>query len=153
LILSTHNVTLTKTIEDRVVKKLEQLDHFDKRGSGCAVTLEHDHKRVRRNNSLAPCGSPCAAPTFLLKARETDLYAAIDVVAKKIEQTTPQASQQNQGAQTQGRHQAQKRQARRRSLMILRARNVSADHRAAHSKNGAVVISGNQIRAPVRGVI
>ena len=39
LILSTHNVTLTQTLEDRVVKKLEQLDHLDGRAVDARVTL------------------------------------------------------------------------------------------------------------------
>jgi ribosome-associated translation inhibitor RaiA len=64
LILSTHNVTLTKTLEDRVIRKLEQLDHLDGRAVDARVTLEHDHRRMP----------------------ERQFNAAIDVVAKKIEQ-------------------------------------------------------------------
>ena len=86
LILSTHNVTLTKTLEDRVVKKLEQLDHFDKRAVDARVTLEHDHKRVSERQFSCSLRLAMRGPDLFAEARETDLYAAIDVVAKKIEQ-------------------------------------------------------------------
>jgi hypothetical protein len=56
LILSTHNVTLTKSLEDRIRDRLEKLDHFDKRAVDARVTLEHDHTRVPKNSSAAPCG-------------------------------------------------------------------------------------------------
>ncbi|MGH7951842.1 MAG: ribosome hibernation-promoting factor, HPF/YfiA family [Limisphaerales bacterium] len=86
LILSTHNVTLTKTLEDRVVKKLEQLDHFDKRAVDARVTLEHDHKRVPEKQFSCSMQLAMRGPDLFAEARESDLYAAIDVVAKKIEQ-------------------------------------------------------------------
>jgi putative sigma-54 modulation protein len=86
LILSTHNVTLTKTLEDRVVKKLEQLDHFDKRAVDARVTLEHDHKRVPERQFSCSMRLAVRGPDLFAEARETDLYAAIDVVAKKLEQ-------------------------------------------------------------------
>jgi putative sigma-54 modulation protein len=86
LILSTHNVTLTKTLEDRVVKKLEQLDHFDKRAVDARVTLEHDHKRVPEKQFNCSIRLAMRGPDLFAEARETDLYAAIDVVAKKLEQ-------------------------------------------------------------------
>jgi putative sigma-54 modulation protein len=86
LILSTHNVTLTKTLEDRVVKKLEQLDHLDKRAVDARVTLEHDHKRVPEKQFSCSLRLAMRGPDLFAEARETDLYAAIDVVAKKIEQ-------------------------------------------------------------------
>jgi putative sigma-54 modulation protein len=86
LILSTHNVTLTKTLEDRVVKKLEQLDHFDKRAIDARVTLEHDHRRMPEGQFVCSMQVAMRGPHLFAEARESDLYAAIDVVAKKIEQ-------------------------------------------------------------------
>jgi putative sigma-54 modulation protein len=86
LILSTHNVTLTKTLEERVIKKLEQLDHFDKRAVDARVTLEHDHKRVPEKQFSCSMKLAMRGPDLFAEARETDLYAAIDVVAKKLEQ-------------------------------------------------------------------
>ena len=46
LVLSTHNLTLTKAIEDHLISRLEKLDHFDRRAVDARVTLELDHKRA-----------------------------------------------------------------------------------------------------------
>ena len=46
LILSTHNVTLTKAIEDHVLDRLEKLAHLDRFAIDARVTLEHDHTKV-----------------------------------------------------------------------------------------------------------
>ncbi|MGO8767011.1 MAG: ribosome hibernation-promoting factor, HPF/YfiA family [Limisphaerales bacterium] len=86
LILSTHNVTLTKTLEDRVVKKLEQLDHLDGRAIDARVTLEQDHKRAPEKQFSCSIQLAMRGPNLFAEARESDLYAAIDVVGKKIEQ-------------------------------------------------------------------
>jgi putative sigma-54 modulation protein len=86
LILSTHNVTLTKTMEDRVVKRLEQLDHLDGRAIDARVTLEHDHRRTPEKQFSCSMKVAMRGPDLFAEARETDLYAAIDVVTKKIEQ-------------------------------------------------------------------
>jgi len=86
LILSTHNVTLTKTLEDRVVRKLEQLDHLDGRAIDARVTLEHDHRRMPERQFNCSMQIAMRGPDLFAEARESDLYAAIDVVAKKIEQ-------------------------------------------------------------------
>ena len=86
LILSTHNVTLTKTLEDRVVRKLEQLDHLDGRAIDARVTLEHDHRRTPERQFNCSMQIAMRGPDLFAEARESDLYAAIDVVAKKIEQ-------------------------------------------------------------------
>lgn len=86
LILSTHNVTLTKTLEDRVVKRLEQLDHLDARAIDARVTLEHDHRRMPENQFCCSMKVAMRGPDLFAEARESDLYAAIDVVTKKIEQ-------------------------------------------------------------------
>jgi putative sigma-54 modulation protein len=86
LILSTHNVTLTKTLEDRVVKKLEQLEHLDNRAVDARVTLEHDHKRTPEKQFSCSIRLAVRGPDLFAEDSESDLYAAIDVVAKKIEQ-------------------------------------------------------------------
>ena len=42
-ILSTHNVTLTKAIEDHVLSRIEKLEHLDRYCTSARVTLEHNH--------------------------------------------------------------------------------------------------------------
>ena len=86
LILSTHNVTLTKTLEEHVLRKLEKLDHFDKRAIDARVTLEHDHTRAPEKQFSCSMRLTVRGPDLFAEDCESDLYAAIDLVAKKIEQ-------------------------------------------------------------------
>ena len=86
LILSTHNVTLTKALEDHVIKRIEKLDHFDARAVDARVTLEHDHKRVREKQFSCSMRLSFRGPDLFAEESESDLYAAIDLVTKKIEQ-------------------------------------------------------------------
>jgi putative sigma-54 modulation protein len=86
LILSTHNVTLTKAIEDHVIQKLEKLDHFDPRTINARVTLEHDHARVSEKQFSCSVRLSVRGPDLFAEDVENDLYAAIDRVTKKIEQ-------------------------------------------------------------------
>src|SRR5712672_4761430 len=86
LILIPHNVTLTKAIEDHIVGKIEKLDHFDKRAVDARVTLEHDHTRVPERQFSCSMRLGVRGPDLFAEDRESDLYAAIDLVVKKIEQ-------------------------------------------------------------------
>lgn len=86
LILSTHNVTLTKAIEDHILDKIQKLEHFDRYAIDARVTLEHDNTKAP--NAAFKCGMRLSMPGPDLFAEdvESDLYAAIDLVTKKIEQ-------------------------------------------------------------------
>src|ERR1035437_2397558 len=86
LILSTHNVTLTKAIEDHILGRLEKLDHFDRRALDARVTLEHDHTRVPQRQFGCSIRLSVRGPDLFAEDVESDLYAAIDKVTKKIEQ-------------------------------------------------------------------
>jgi putative sigma-54 modulation protein len=86
LILSTHNVTLTKAIEDHVLAKLDKLDHFDKWTVDARVTLEHDHTRAPERQFSCSMRLGVRGPDLFAEDREQDLYTAIDIVSKKIEQ-------------------------------------------------------------------
>jgi putative sigma-54 modulation protein len=86
LILSTHNVTLTKAIEDHVLKRIQKLDHFDQRAIDARVTLEHDHKRLAEKQFSCSMRLSVRGPDLFAEDRESDLYAAVDCVTKKIEQ-------------------------------------------------------------------
>lgn len=86
LILSTHNLTMTQAIEDHVVGKIEKLDHLDNRAIDARVTLEQDHTRVPEKQFSCSIRLAVRGPDLFAEARESDLYAAIDLVAKKIEQ-------------------------------------------------------------------
>jgi putative sigma-54 modulation protein len=86
LILSTHNLTLTKAIEAHVVRCIEKLDHFDPKAIDARVTLEHDHTRVPEKQFSCSIRLAVPGPDLFAKDVETDLHAAIDRVTKKIEQ-------------------------------------------------------------------
>ncbi len=86
LILSTHNVTLTKAIEDHVLSRLEKLAHLDRFAIDARVTLDHDHTRIPERAFTCSIRLSVPGPDLFAEDSESDLYAAIDVVSKKIEQ-------------------------------------------------------------------
>jgi putative sigma-54 modulation protein len=86
LILSTHNLTLTKALETHVIKCIKKLDHFDPKAIDARVILEHDHTRVAEKQFCCSMRLAVRGPDLFAKDVESDLYAAIDRVTKKIEQ-------------------------------------------------------------------
>jgi putative sigma-54 modulation protein len=84
-ILSTHNLTLTKAIEDHVLSRLEKIDHMDKYVTAARVTLEHDHLKLSERQFACSVRLSVPGPDIFAEDRENDLYAAIDLVTKKIE--------------------------------------------------------------------
>jgi putative sigma-54 modulation protein len=85
-ILSTHNVTLTKAIEDHILDRIEKIEHLDRFVTSVRVTLEHNHLKGPENQFS--CSMRLAVPGADLFAedRESDLYKAIALVTKKVEQ-------------------------------------------------------------------
>jgi putative sigma-54 modulation protein len=86
LILSTHNVTLTKAIEDHILSKLDKLDNMDQRIVDARVTLERDHNRVPESQFSCSVRLGVRGNDLFAEDRQADLYAAMDLVIKKIEQ-------------------------------------------------------------------
>ncbi|MHB8523424.1 MAG: ribosome hibernation-promoting factor, HPF/YfiA family [Limisphaerales bacterium] len=86
LVLSTHNVTLTKAIEDHIRDRIEKLDHLDPLAIDARVTLEHDHRRLPERQFGCSIRLALPGPDLFAADSERDLYAAIDLVTKKIEQ-------------------------------------------------------------------
>lgn len=86
-ILTTHNVTLTEAIEQHVLMRLEKLEHIDRWLIDARVCLERDHtgkspdKTFKCSVRLGIRGRDLYA-----EDREADLYAAIDLAVKKLEQ-------------------------------------------------------------------
>ena len=85
-ILSTHNVTLTKAIEDHILARINQLEHLDRFAIDARVILEHDTTKATDKQFKCSMRLAMPGPDLYAEDRETDLYAAIDIVAKKIEQ-------------------------------------------------------------------
>jgi len=86
LILSTHNVTLTKAIEDHLISRITKLEHLDRFAINARVTLEHDQTKAPERQSSCSIRLSLPGPDLFAEDVEEDLYAAIDLVAKKIEQ-------------------------------------------------------------------
>jgi len=86
LILSTHNVTLTRAIEEHVLGKLDKLERLDQRVVDARVTREHDHTRIPERQFSCSIRLAVRGPDLFAEDVESDLYTAIDCVTKKIEQ-------------------------------------------------------------------
>ena len=86
LILSTHNLTLTKAIEDHLITRIHKLEHLDRYATNTRVTLEHDRTKAPERAFCCSMRVSLPGPDLFAEDLESDLYAAIDVVAKKIEQ-------------------------------------------------------------------
>ena len=86
-ILTTHNVTLTEAIEQHILDCLDKLEHIDRWLIDARVCLEKDHtpkapdKTFKCSIRLGVRGRDLYA-----EDRESDLYAAVDLSVKKIEQ-------------------------------------------------------------------
>ena len=86
LILLPHNVTLTKAIEDHIVSRITKLEHLDRFAINARVTLEHDQTKAPERQFSCSMRLSMPGPDLFAEDVENDLYAAIDLVAKKIEQ-------------------------------------------------------------------
>src|SRR5690242_19643646 len=86
MILSLHNVTLTKAIEDHVLARIRKLEHLDPYAISTRVILEHDQAKAPERAFSCSMRVSVPGPDFFAEDVESDLYAAIDIVSKKIEQ-------------------------------------------------------------------
>ncbi len=86
LILSTHNVTLTKAIEDHIFSRIDKLEHLHQYATAARVTLDHDDAKAPERQFCCSIRLSMPGPDLFAQDVEADLYAAIDLVAKKIEQ-------------------------------------------------------------------
>jgi putative sigma-54 modulation protein len=85
-ILTTHNVTLTKAIEDHILVRIEKLEHLDRWAIDARVTLEHDNTKAIERQFKCSIRLGVRGPDLYADDADGDLYAAIDKVTKKIEQ-------------------------------------------------------------------
>jgi putative sigma-54 modulation protein len=86
LILVPHNLTLTKAIEDHLFSRIDKLDHLNQYATTVRVTLEHDQTKAPERQFSCSIRIALPGPDLFADDIEADLYAAIDIVAKKIEQ-------------------------------------------------------------------
>ena|SRR5690242_4789193 len=86
LILSTHNLTKTEAIEDHIISRISKLEHLAHFAINARVTLEHDQTKAAERQFSCSIRLSLPGPDLFAADVESDLYAAIDLVAKKIEQ-------------------------------------------------------------------
>ena len=86
LILSTHNVSLTQAIEDHIISRIQKIEHLDQRVVSARVTIEHDQTKAPEKQFSCSVRLAVRGPDLFAEDVESDLYAAIDIVVKKIEQ-------------------------------------------------------------------
>jgi putative sigma-54 modulation protein len=86
LIIQLHNVTLTEAIENYILKRLDKLEHLDRWTIDARVSLERDHTCAPEKQFCCAMRLGVRGPDLFAEDRESDLYAAIDIVTKKIEQ-------------------------------------------------------------------
>jgi len=85
LVLSNHKVTLTDGLKDHVRLCIEKLDHQETHALAAFVNLERDH--IGHPAKRFTCTMKVTLPGQSIIARdaEGDLYAAIDLVTKKVQ--------------------------------------------------------------------
>ena len=86
MILSPHNVTLTEAIENHLISRINKLDHLNHYATNTRVVLEHDKTKAPERQFSCSLRVSLPGPDLFAVHHDQDLYAAIDVVAKKIEQ-------------------------------------------------------------------
>lgn len=105
-ILTTHNLTLTKAIEDHILDKLEKLEHIDRWLIDARVTLEHDHTRTPARAFKCAVRIGVRGRDLYAEDKQNDLYTAVDLAVKKLEQqirkrhNKTKATRHNEGART-----------------------------------------------------
>ncbi len=85
LILSMHNLKRTRAIENHVIKRIEKLDGKDRWAIDARVTLEFDKTKVPERQFKCSMRLSVPGPDLFAEDVEGDMYAAIDLVTKKIE--------------------------------------------------------------------
>ena len=85
-VLSTHNITLTKAIEDHILDKIDKLEHLDRWLVDARVILEHDKTKAPERQFSCSMRLSVPGPDLFAEDVESDLYTAIDLVSKKVEQ-------------------------------------------------------------------
>ena len=86
LILKPHNITLTKAIQEHVETRISQLERLDRFAVDARVIIEHDTSKATDKQFKCSMRLARPGPDLFAEDSETDLYTAIDLVAKKIEQ-------------------------------------------------------------------
>jgi len=86
LILDSHNVALSEAIKDHVGACVQKLEHMNQRVLEARVNLERDHVGLPENKFKCTMHVYFKGADMFAEDHEDDLYAAIDLVTKKVQQ-------------------------------------------------------------------
>jgi putative sigma-54 modulation protein len=86
LVLSAHNVPTSEAIERRIQENIDKLAQHDPRAIEARVTIEHDTTRAPEKAFKCAMRIAVPGPDLFAEDCESNLYAAIDLVTKKIDQ-------------------------------------------------------------------
>ena len=86
LILDSHNVELTEAIKDHVSGCVHKFEHMNQRALEARVNLERDHVCLPGNKYKCTMHLYFKGTDMFAEDHESDLYAAIDLVTKKVQQ-------------------------------------------------------------------
>lgn len=86
LVLSTHNLSLTEAIENHIIKRVQKLEKLHQRAVDVRVTLEHNETRAPERQFTCNMRLGVRGPDLFAEHTDSDMYAAIDKVVKKLEQ-------------------------------------------------------------------
>lgn len=86
LILSAHNVQDSEAIETHIQERLDKFAHYDPEAIEARVLIEHDTTKAPDKAFKCAIRVSVPGPDLFAEESRDDLYAAIDVASKKIEQ-------------------------------------------------------------------
>lgn len=86
LILDSHNIELTEAIKDHVSGCIHKFEHMNQRALEARVNLERDHVGLPGNKYKCTMHLYFKGTDMFAEDHESDLYAAIDLVTKKVQQ-------------------------------------------------------------------
>lgn len=109
-ILSTHNISSNPAIEEHVLGKIDKLEHLDGRAVETRVMIEHDKTSVPEKQFRCSVRLAVRGPDLFAEDVEADLFAAIDLVFKKIQQQIRKLHNKRKARQTVAARSKKKRQ-------------------------------------------
>ena len=86
LIISTHNLKKTQAIEDHIISRMEKIAHLDRFALTARVTVLFDQTKAPERQFSCSIRLEVPGPDLFAQDVENDLYTAIDLVSKKVEQ-------------------------------------------------------------------
>ncbi|MSU41472.1 MAG: ribosome-associated translation inhibitor RaiA [Pedosphaera sp.] len=86
LVLSAHKISLTEAIKDHLTQRIAKLEHLDGHAHTAFVNLEMDHQGMPLKKFTCTIKLALPGQTLVARDSESDLYAAMDLATKKIQQ-------------------------------------------------------------------